>query len=120
MLIPFALCQTILGNDPAGVTATTDPIRVGTNNRLTVITTVHSIFPGGIAHLNWQAHVSNDGQNWLAQGPVSGDITATGVSTQGPAAVSCVWLRLQYVFIVTTPGALGAVTFDAVAKLEEA
>jgi hypothetical protein len=118
MLIPFALCQTLLTNDPAGVTATTDPIRVGRNNRLTVITTVHAIFPGGTAHLNWFAEVSNDGQNWIHQGPVSGDLTAAGTTTQGPGTVTGVWLRLRYSFISET-GALGAVTFDAHARLEQ-
>jgi hypothetical protein len=120
MLIGFAQNETMMANDPAGVFTITEPIRVGRNNRLTVITTVHSIFPAGVAHLNWQAQVSNDGQHWRAQGPVSGDITATGPTTQGPGEATGVWLRLQYVFIVTTMGALGAVNFDAVAKLEEA
>lgn len=113
MLVVFANNQTLVADTGTTVTITTDPVAVGDNNRATGITSVHAIFNAGTAGLAWAMQVSNDGQNWVTQGPAtSSPIVAAGASLQDQNnAVTGVYARLLITF-QASGGGMGAVTFD--------
>lgn len=117
MLVVFANNQTLIaasGTTVTITTVTTDPVAVGRNNRATGITNTHSIFNAGAAGLTWKMQVSNDGVNWVDQGPEVppvAPITATGTELQAPTAVSGVYARLMIAFQASAAG-IGAAILD--------
>ena len=73
--------QEITSVADVGALMTTDPYRLGDNDRATVMWNVNSIWAlgGGTTTLNWSAEVSNDGVNWVDVGGAMSD--ARDVST---------------------------------------
>lgn len=113
MLVVFANKMTLVDDGAgAGTTINTDPVLIGDNNQATGVTKVWSaINPSGIG-LKWKMQVSNNGQDWVDQGPVLASATVAGPPTlQAPAAVSGVYARLEITY-ESAAATLGAATFD--------
>lgn len=81
MLVVFANNQLMLDYDQGIAVVYTDPVLVGDNNQATGTTTVHRIFNYATSYgLQWTMQVSNDGVNYVSQGPAALPIQATGIS----------------------------------------
>jgi uncharacterized protein YjdB len=111
MLVVFANNQTLIAASGTTVTITTDPVAVGDNNQASGITNIHAMFNDDTQALTWQMQVSNDGVNWVNQGPAAPGLDTVGTPLlTGPQPVSCVYARLQIAFSAT--GGTGATVFD--------
>jgi hypothetical protein len=118
MLVVFANNQTLVANTSTTTTVTTDPVAIGDNNRATGITNIHAIF--NAVGLSWQMQVSNDGQNWVTQGPELAATAATGTTLQDDNnTVSAVYARLQILF-QASGGGIGAAIFDVHVNFDRA
>jgi hypothetical protein len=112
MLIVFANNLTIIDNNGVGATVYTDPVPINGNSFATGITTIHKMFnPFPAVGLSWAMEVSNDGQEFIAQGPSVAGIVAEATSLQAPTRVSGVFARLKIMF-QSAVGNIGAATLD--------
>lgn len=111
MLVVFANNQTLIAASGTTVTITTDPVALGDDNQATGVTNIHAMFNDDTAALAWKTQVSNDGQNWVDQGIAATGLDVPGTPTsQGPATVTGVYVRLQISF--SAAGGTGAAIFD--------
>ena len=111
MLVVFANNQVIVAAASLSATIYTDPVPLGGNDRATPVTNIHAIFNAAAAGLDWIMEMSNDGQTWVPQGPVSGALTTEGATPQTPALVTGVYARLKITFTASSAG-MGAAIFD--------
>lgn len=108
MLVVFANNQCLVDYNLAGASITTDPVAIGDNNQATGTTTIHKAI--NASSFNWLTQVSNDGVNWVNQGPSSSSAAET-TTLQTPTKVSGVYARLAITFIATSSN-MGAIMFD--------
>ena len=116
MLVVFANNQCMVDYNLAGATVTTDPVAIGDANQATGITTVHKAI--NASAFAWIMQVSNDGVNWVPQGPSSSS-AAESTTMQTPTKVSGVYARLSITFTATTSN-IGAIMFDVHVNFDRA
>lgn len=109
MLVVFANNMCLVDYNSVGASVTTDPVAIGDNNRATGTTTIHKLL--NASGLSWSMQVSNDGVNWVTQGPSATGLAAEATTLQGPQTVTAVYARLLITF-VSSGGNIGAAMFD--------
>lgn len=109
MLMVFAKNQTLVDSASGGATIFTNAVSVGDNNQASSVTVISKIFNPGNG-LSWTMQVSNDGVNWVSQGPACSNQTSAGTTFNAPLAISAMYARLSITF--QSSAAIGAVTFD--------
>lgn len=112
MLVVFANNQSIIDYNAVVTTIYTDPVPIGDNNQATGTTSVHRLFNYFTGYgLKWNMEVSNDGVNFVTQGPATGALESAATSLQTPTKVSGVYARLAISFKADT-SVIGGALFD--------
>ena len=117
--IPFAKQMVMVTRPGTTATVITDPVALGDYNFGSAIPYVH-YGVGTTPTYDYTCQVSNDGVNWVAQGPSATSVAATaGVGVQTSGDLNGQFVRCKIDFdLAATPDEAGAVCLDLLVVLD--
>lgn len=119
-VVSFANNQVMVTSDANGaVTITTDPIAMGSMDRVSLETNIHNMFGGTTQQLRVTPQYSNDGTSWVSGTNIDYASAAATPAFGAAQSVLAAFLRIAFVFQITSGSGTGAVHFDCIGKIDK-